>query len=77
MLCQYTPCVCLWLCRVWQPYVRRICRRLKEKYPHVPVVYYANGGSSFLTSQLDMEVSGPYACLGCLGHGTYALLACH
>lgn len=40
-----------------QPYAARISGYLKAKHPDVPVVYFANGGSSFLPAQLDMGMA--------------------
>lgn len=39
-----------------KPYVDRITSYIKERHPSVPVVYFANGGSAYLKSQLDMKV---------------------
>lgn len=41
-----------------KPYVQRIAQYLKQKHPSVPVVYFANGGSSYLHQQLDLSVDG-------------------
>lgn len=40
-----------------KPYAARIASFLRTKYPHVPVVYFANGGSGYLHQQLDMGFS--------------------
>jgi uroporphyrinogen decarboxylase len=37
-----------------KPHVASIVRKLADKYPQVPVVYFANGGSVFIDKQLDM-----------------------
>lgn len=37
-----------------KPYANRIASFLKSKYPHIPVVYFANGGSAYFHQQLDM-----------------------
>lgn len=39
-----------------QPYVNRIVTSFKANYPSVPIVYFANGGSSFLHQQADIPV---------------------
>lgn len=39
-----------------QPYATRIAQYLKTHHPEVPVVYFANGGSAFLSQQLDMHM---------------------
>ena len=40
-----------------QPYAQYIQKMIKKKYgKDIPVVYFANGGSSFLSSQSTMEV---------------------
>eukprot|EP01035_Chromulina_nebulosa_P019135 gene19135-24974_t len=39
-----------------KPYVSKIANYLKSKHPNVPVVYFANGGSAYLSSQLDLPV---------------------
>jgi uroporphyrinogen decarboxylase len=38
-----------------KPYANKAMRILREKHPEVPVVYFANGGSSYLERQKDME----------------------
>lgn len=38
-----------------KPFATRIATFLKTKYPDVPVVYFANGGSAYLHNQLDMN----------------------
>jgi uroporphyrinogen decarboxylase len=37
-----------------KPYASRIASFLKDKFPEIPVVYFANGGSAYLQNQLDM-----------------------
>ena len=37
-----------------KPYADKAMAIVKEKYPDVPVVYYANGGSPYLENQKDM-----------------------
>ncbi|KAL7463898.1 hypothetical protein ACHAXS_004251, partial [Conticribra weissflogii] len=37
-----------------KPAAQKAIRIMKEKYPHVPVIYFANGGSSYLELQRDM-----------------------
>ena len=37
-----------------KPYADKAMRYVKERYPDVPVVYYANGGSPYLDLQRDM-----------------------
>jgi uroporphyrinogen decarboxylase len=37
-----------------KPAAQKAIRIIKEKYPHVPVIYFANGGSSYLELQRDM-----------------------
>ena len=39
-----------------QPYATKIAKYLKSRHPTVPVVYFANGGSTFLSQQLDMSM---------------------
>lgn len=39
-----------------QPYANRIALHLKARHAHVPVVYFANGGSCHLRGQLDMDM---------------------
>lgn len=46
------------LCLLNQPYVDRVARYVKERHPTVPIVYFANGGSCYLHSQLDLPVDG-------------------
>jgi len=38
-----------------KPYVNRAMAYVKARHPDVPVMYYANGGSSYLDLQRDME----------------------
>merc|ERR1719316_2606358 len=48
-----------------KPYADRAMRYVKERHPDVPVVYYANGGSSYLREQKDMAcdmISLDWAC---------------
>ena len=48
-----------------KPYADRAMRYVKERHPDVPVVYYANGGSSYLAEQKDMAcdmISLDWAC---------------
>lgn len=40
--------------RFAKPYADRVAHFLHHKYPHVPIIYFANGGSAFLRSQFDM-----------------------
>lgn len=47
----------LW-CDFAKPYADKIAKYIKEKHPHIPVVYFANGGSCFLHRQIDMHVDG-------------------
>jgi uroporphyrinogen decarboxylase len=37
-----------------KPAAQRAIRIIKDKHPNVPVIYFANGGSSYLESQKDM-----------------------
>jgi uroporphyrinogen decarboxylase len=37
-----------------KPAAKKAIRIIKEKYPNVPVIYFANGGSSYLDLQKDM-----------------------
>lgn len=37
-----------------KPAAQKAIRMVKEKYPDVPVIYFANGGSSYLELQRDM-----------------------
>jgi len=37
-----------------KPYADKAMRIVKERHPTVPVMYYANGGSSYLERQADM-----------------------
>jgi uroporphyrinogen decarboxylase len=37
-----------------KPAAQKAIRIIKEKYPNVPVIYFANGGSSYLELQRDM-----------------------
>jgi uroporphyrinogen decarboxylase len=42
-----------------QPYVQQVTTYLQNKYPDVPVVYFANGGSGYLKAQCDhLSVDG-------------------
>lgn len=41
-----------------KPYAEKIAKYLKDQHPDVPVVYFANGGSSYLHRQLDMSLDG-------------------
>jgi len=38
-----------------KPYANKAMRILKDKHPEVPVIYFANGGSSYLNRQTDMD----------------------
>eukprot|EP00614_Pseudopedinella_elastica_P018061 CAMPEP_0172646098 /NCGR_PEP_ID=MMETSP1068-20121228/240062_1 /TAXON_ID=35684 /ORGANISM="Pseudopedinella elastica, Strain CCMP716" /LENGTH=384 /DNA_ID=CAMNT_0013460349 /DNA_START=33 /DNA_END=1187 /DNA_ORIENTATION=- len=38
-----------------KPAVNKAMRILKDKHPEVPVIYFANGGSSYLERQTDMD----------------------
>merc|ERR1719498_493485 len=38
-----------------KPYADRAMAAVKARYPDVPVMYYANGGSSYLELQRDMQ----------------------
>jgi uroporphyrinogen decarboxylase len=38
-----------------KPAAEIVTRRIKERYPNVPVIYFANGGSGFLELQKDMS----------------------
>lgn len=38
-----------------KPYVNEAMEMVKARYPEVPVVYFANGGSSYLESQIAMS----------------------
>jgi len=40
--------------RFAKPAAQKAIRIIKEKYPHVPVIYFAHGGSSYLELQKDM-----------------------
>mmetsp|Transcript_26760 Transcript_26760/g.67555 ORF Transcript_26760/g.67555 Transcript_26760/m.67555 type:complete len:407 (+) Transcript_26760:133-1353(+) len=37
-----------------KPYAERVINKIKEKHPDTPVIYFANGGSSYLEKQKDM-----------------------
>lgn len=39
-----------------KPYADLAMSILKERHPEVPVIYFANGGSSYLESQRDTQV---------------------
>lgn len=39
-----------------KPYADKVATYLKEKHPDVPVVYFANGGSVYLSKQVDMKM---------------------
>ncbi len=41
-----------------KPYANKIATYIKNRYPKVPVVYFANGGSGYLSQQIDMNVDG-------------------
>lgn len=45
-----------------KPYADLAMSILKERHPEVPVIYFANGGSSYLESQRDTKVSEHPAC---------------
>lgn len=48
-----------------KPYADRAMRYVKARHPEVPLVYYANGGSSYLPEQRDMAcdmLSLDWAC---------------
>lgn len=38
-----------------KPYANIAMSILKVHYPDVPIIYFANGGSSYLESQVDMS----------------------
>lgn len=40
-----------------KPYADLAMSILKQRHPDVPVIYFANGGSSYLESQRDTQVS--------------------
>lgn len=37
-----------------KPYAEIVTSIIKKKYPNVPVIFFANGGSSYLEKQKDM-----------------------
>ena len=41
-----------------KPYANKIANYIKSRYPSVPVVYFAKGGSGYLSQQIDMNVDG-------------------
>ena len=48
-----------------KPYANRAMQYVRDRHPDVPIVYYANGGSSYLPSQKDMAcdmISLDWAC---------------
>jgi uroporphyrinogen decarboxylase len=48
-----------------KPYANRAMQYVRDRHPDVPVVYYANGGSSYLVEQKDMAcdmISLDWAC---------------
>jgi uroporphyrinogen decarboxylase len=48
-----------------KPYADRAMQYVRERHPEVPVMYYANGGSSYLDKQRDMNcdvISLDWAC---------------
>lgn len=47
-----------------KPYANLAMSILKERHPDVPVIYFANGGSSYLESQRDTQASPPCLLLG-------------
>lgn len=47
-----------------KPYADKAMGILKAKYPEVPIIYFANGGSSYLELQTDMACDNV-----CLDHG--------
>lgn len=38
-----------------KPYADLAMSTLKKRFPNVPVIYFANGGSSYLESQRDTQ----------------------
>jgi uroporphyrinogen decarboxylase len=42
------------LCVASQPYAEKVTAIIKERHPTVPVIFFANGGSSYLELQGDM-----------------------
>ena len=38
-----------------RPYANKAMATLRARHPHVPVIYFANGGSGYLESQASME----------------------
>lgn len=40
-----------------KPYANLAMSKLKTRFPEVPIIYFANGGSSYLESQRDTQVS--------------------
>merc|ERR1719316_876924 len=48
-----------------KPYANRAMQYVRDRHPDVPIVYYANGGSSYLPEQKDMScdmISLDWAC---------------
>jgi len=43
-----------WFTKYAKPAAQKAIKIMKEKYPDVPVIYFANGGSSYLELQKDM-----------------------
>jgi uroporphyrinogen decarboxylase len=43
-----------WFQQYAKPAAQKAIRIIKDKYPNVPVIYFANGGSSYLECQRDM-----------------------
>ena len=46
-----------------KPYALRVAALVRERHPEAPVLFFANGGSSYLASQKDMVSDSHYHCL--------------
>ena len=46
-----------------KPYSKMVAEHLKEKHPDTPVIFFANGGSSYLQRQKSLIEDGPFSAL--------------